>query len=213
MTLSTEHHIYCVDIGSIKNRKFGWAGVSIDSSGNQLSSDMCEDIRKLVDDIAERLNSGTKVSLGFECPLWVPVRDDPKKLTSARSGEGNRPWSAAAGAASLATGLTECAWILQKIRNQAPNAMAFLDWHSYLDSGNGLFVWEAFVAGEAKTGSHTGDAMKAVDAFVDALPSPEQATAVTPTPHTRSLIGASLLWAGWSSELSLLRQPCLVIKA
>ena len=55
--------------------------------------------------------------------------------------------------------------------------------------------------------------MKAVGAFVNALPSPDQANAVTPTPQTRSLIGTSLLWAGWSSELSLLRQLCIVIKA
>ena len=114
---------------------------------------------------------------------------------------------------SLAAGLTECAWILQTIRNRAPNAMAFLDWHSYQDSGNGLFVWEAFVSGKAKKGSHTEDAMKAVGAFLNALSSPEQANAVTPTPQTLSLIGMSLLWAGWSSELSLLRQPCIVIKA
>ena len=206
-------HIYCVDIGSIKSGNFGWAGVSIDSSGNQISCDESEDIWKLVDETAERLNNGAKVALGFECPLWVPVRDDPKELTSARAGDGNRPWSAQAGPMSLAAGLTECAWILQTMRNRAPNAMAFLDWHSYQDSGNGLFVWEAFVSGKAKKGSHTEDAMKAVGAFVNALSSPEQANSVTPTPQTLSLIGMSLLWAGWSSELSLLRQPCIVIKA
>ena len=81
MPLYANDHIYCVDIGSIKGRNFGWAGVSIDSRGNQFSRDECEDIWKLVDEIAERLNNGAKVYLGFECPLWVPVRDDPKELT------------------------------------------------------------------------------------------------------------------------------------
>ena len=90
-------HICCVDIGSITGGNFGWAGVSIDSSGNQISCDESEDIWKLVDETAERLNNGAKVALGFECPLWVPVRDDPKELTSARAGDGNRPWSAQAG--------------------------------------------------------------------------------------------------------------------
>lgn len=213
MPLYANDHIYCVDIGSIRGRNFGWAGVSIDSSGNQFSRDESEDIWKLVDETSEWLNNGAKVSLGFECPLWVPVRDEPKELTSARSGDGNRPWSAHAGPMSLAAGLTECAWILQNIRNKAPNAMAFLDWHSFQDSGNGLFVWEAFVSGKAKKGSHTEDAMKAVGAFVNALPYPEQANSVIPTPQTLSLIGTSLLWAGWSSELSLVRQPCIVIKA
>lgn len=213
MPLHAYHHVYCVDIGSIKRRNFGWAGVSIDESRKQFLWDEGEDICKLVDEIADRLNNGAKVTLGFECPLWVPVRDDPKELTSARRGDGNRAWSASAGATSLAAGLTECAWILQRIRNKAPNAKAFLDWDSYQDSGNGLFIWEAFVSGKAKEGSHTRDAKKAVCAFVYALPSPEESNAVHPSPQTCSLIGTALLWAGWSSELSLLRQPCIVIKA
>ena len=182
MLLYANHHIYCVDIGSIKRRKFGWAGVSVDSSATKFSCGKSEDIWKLVDETADLLNNGGKVSLGFECPLWVPVQNDPKELTSARTGEGNRAWAAQAGATSLATGLPECAWILQKIRDRAPDAMAFLDWQSYQSSGSGLFVWEAFVSGKSKTGSHTEDALKAVGAFVNALPSPEQANAVTPTP-------------------------------
>ena len=213
MPLYAYHHVYCVDIGSIKSHNFGWASVSIDPNGNQSPWDEGEDICKVVDEIADRLNNGAKVTLGFECPLWVPVRDDPKELTSARWGDGNRAWSASAGATSLAVGLTECAWILQRIRDKAPNAKAFLDWDSYQASRNGLFVWEAFISGKATKGSHTGDAKKAVCAFVDALPSPEESNAVHPSTQTRSLIGTALLWAGWSGELSLLRQPCIVIKA
>jgi hypothetical protein len=41
-----------------------------------------------VDAIAADLNAGHHVALGFECPLFVPVSEDPNGLTSARPGEG-----------------------------------------------------------------------------------------------------------------------------
>ena len=205
-------HVYCADIGSIKKGNFGWASVSIYPNGKQYSWDKGEEIQKLADELAHSLNEGTTVALGFECPLWVPVRHSPEKLTLARGGDGNRPWSFGAGVASLAAGLTETAWILQEVRKKSSNANAFLDWHSYQKSENGLFIWEAFVSGKAKTSSHTGDAKVAVRAFVKAIPSLTDANAVHPSQQTRSLIGAALLWAGWSEDLSLLHQPCIVIK-
>ena len=39
-------------------------------------------------------------------------------LTGRRTGEGARPWSAAAGACSLTTGLTESTWLLQQVRSK-----------------------------------------------------------------------------------------------
>ena len=89
---------------------------------------------------------------------------------------------------------------------------AFLDWEAFELAPVGLFIWEAFVAGEAKTGSHQGDAQVAVDAFKDALPDPRQRNALTPGHRVRSLIGGALLWSGWSKDLALLSEPCIVIK-
>jgi hypothetical protein len=46
---------------------------------------------------------------------------------------------------------------------------------AWLDFGveyRGLFLWEAFVTGKAKSKGHVDDARAAVDAFVDALPDP-----------------------------------------
>jgi hypothetical protein len=69
------------------------------------------------------------VALGFECPLFVPLNLQPEALTTARSGEGSRPWSAGAGCGALATGLVQVAWILRKIRQelQAPTPLVFLN--------------------------------------------------------------------------------------
>jgi hypothetical protein len=97
--------IYCADIGSVAQGRFGWARQLVGPARARLAQGT--DIRQLAEAAATDLRRGTSVALGFECPLFVPVPDDPMRLTSARRGEGNRPWSAAAGAGSLAVGLTE----------------------------------------------------------------------------------------------------------
>lgn len=204
--------ICCADIGSVKGGKFGWASLSV-AADEERSSGM--DIQAFADLIGDHLANGKKVALGFECPLWVPVADEPRDLTRARDGEGNRPWSASAGATSLVTGLTEVPWILQRIRQTVPGVEAFLDWEAFERVQSGLFVWEAMVTGQGKKESHESDAMAAVDAFRRALPDPTSPShkALDPTSRTRSLIGAALLWAGWSDDLGLLSRPCVVIRS
>jgi hypothetical protein len=49
-------------------------------------------------------------ALGFEAPMFIPIRADQKRLTAARKGESrmgmpSRPFSASAGATALVTGL------------------------------------------------------------------------------------------------------------
>ena len=201
--------VYCADIGSVKGGKFGWASRC---TGPNPRECLGTDIQQLVTQVACDLNNGKKVALGFECPLWVPVACDPRELTSARCGEGNHPWSAGAGPTSLAAGLTETAWILSGIRRESQHVKAFLDWSQFRAAKNGLFLWEAMVTGENRTGSHEGDAAAAACAFIKALPDPAACNAVTSPHKVRSLIGAALLWAGWSNDLQLLRTPCVVIR-
>ena len=205
-----EMTICCADIGSVAKGNFGWAGLSGDPGRGESSG---SDIRDFTAFVTHSLVAGESVSLGFECPLWIPVANEPEGLTRARPGEGSRPWSAAAGPGSLTTGLAEVAWILDQIRQEAEHTNAFLDWSRFERSKGGLFIWEALVTGKAKAGSHESDAMAAADAFRLALPDPRQRNAVIPTPRTRSLIGAALLWAGWSTDIRLLHTPCLVIHA
>ena len=92
--------VFCADVGSVKRGRFGWA------RGQPQSDDfLLEDsIEKLVQAVADDLRSGALVALGFECPLFVPLRERPEELTSGRRGDGNRPWSAGAGCAVLAVG-------------------------------------------------------------------------------------------------------------
>ena len=202
--------ICCADIGSVAKGTFGWARLAVESDQEARSG---HDIRELSDFVGRTLAAGGKVALGFECPLWVPVADDPRKLTAARKGEQNRAWSAGAGAGSLATGLTEVAWVLERIRRESGDVRAFLEWESFQRAEHGLFVWEALVTGKGKTNSHESDARAAVEAFKDALPDPTTKNALRWPPRTRSLIGAALLWADWSAEIGLLSKPCVVIRS
>jgi hypothetical protein len=191
--------------------KFGWAAAGLD--GRDLESGT--DIRELARRIVTHLDLGAPASVGFECPLFVPLREDPMRLTAARRGDGSRAWSAGAGTGALATGLVEVCWILREVHRELRRQVAcHLDWPTFSDDG-GLFVWEAFVSGGAKPqvegNRHAADAMAAVEAFVDALPDPTAANAVQES-DVISLIGMALLRTGWTRDLESVATPCLVIK-
>lgn len=206
--------IYCADIGSVAKGNFGWARLI----GVQFHRDSC--IVALVDDVASALAKGRKVALGFECPLWAPVSENPRCLTNRRRVDGNRPWSAGAGAAVLATGFTEVPWILREIavrlkERGSPLPSVHLDWSEFQHNHSGLFLWEAFVTGKAKaprsdeTRSHANDALYACRELANHPPGPADKDA---EPRVRSLIGGAILWAGWDTNLDLLHLPCIVVK-
>ena len=75
-----------------------------------------------------------------------------------------------------------------------------------------MFLWEAFVTGDSKAATHVDDAGIAATTFRDCLPDPPAVNAVK-ADSPLSLIGAALLWSGWSSELALLHKRCLAIKS
>jgi hypothetical protein len=201
--------IYCADIGSVANNNFGWARLNCVEAP---TSEVGQDISDFADKIADDLNSNHPVALGFECPLFIPVSDDPELLTAARKGEGNRAWSARAGAGSLVPGLSETVWILIRIQQKILSDIPIhLRWSPFQRSNAGLFLWEAFITGKSKTDTHTGDAKLAVNQFYSYLHDPEAHNAITCS-NPRSLIGAALLQSGLTDDLSLLNKPCLVIR-
>jgi hypothetical protein len=203
--------IYCADIGSVPRNRFGWA------RGDPAAAELERhrggtEIVELADSVAVDVQAGRALAVGFESPLFVPVPEEPLRLGAARRGEGNRSWSAGAGASALASGIVEVAWILRALRRRLPAASAYLDWHAFVAAGNGLFLWEAFVSAGAKARTHVDDATVAVAAFGEALADPIAANAVA-AERPLSLLGAALVWSGWSDDGDLLHAPCLVIKA
>ncbi len=202
--------IHCADIGSVRRGNFGWARLVVDATDSACNTG--SDIHSFADALAADINAGHPVAVGFECPLFVPVPDDPNDLTSARPGEGNRAWSAGAGAGSLATGLTETVWILERVRRRLSTPCAVhTKWKPFQLIG-GLFIWEAFVTDTAKADTHHGDAELAVLGFREALPDPEKQNAIVCGGPVRSLIGGALLQSGWVSDLAWLAEPCVVVR-
>ncbi|OBK45595.1 hypothetical protein A5657_02980 [Mycobacterium kubicae] len=205
--------IYGADIGSVRSGNFGWARLDPEHGDVQVERQDGVKIAALVDAVAYDLDvNGRCVALGFECPLFVPVPDDPLLLGAARVGEGNRPFAGGPGTAALVTGLVQTAWILRELRQRCSKVSAYLDWKQFTGDGQGLFLWEAFVTGKAKAASHVDDALVAATTFRHALPDVLSANAVQ-ADRPLSLLGAALLWSGWSSEVALLHEPCLVIKS
>jgi hypothetical protein len=203
--------VYCADIGSVPRGRFGWArsehrkDIEERPSGGTNISD-------LAGSVTADLAADRPVALGFECPLFVPVPEPPNRLGAQRAGEGNRTWSASAGAGAMATGIVEVAWLLRELRGRVLSTSAYLDWAEFTAAGHGLFLWEAFVSNRAKEATHVQDATDAVDAFQKALPDVMGANAVT-ADAPLSLLGAAMLWSGWGENIDLLHKPCLVIKA
>ncbi|MCP4231655.1 MAG: hypothetical protein GY771_16110 [bacterium] len=202
--------VYCVDVGSIMRHNFGWArGAVVDTRLDLTSS---EDVGDFIVSIVDDLNGGSPVALGFECPLFIPYRDDPLTITKARSFDGNRAWSAAAGANSLVTGLAESAWILKTVKGRLNvDVPPFLSLSDFVEARKGLLLWEAFVSSTMTTGSHSGDAIVGVLGFYRVLARREDFPETDGQP-VYSLIGAALLRTGWTDDISVLEKPCLVVR-
>jgi hypothetical protein len=206
--------VYCADIGSVRTKKFGWAtDAPLAASENNFDTTSIDGLCSAVE---HSLRRKQRVALGFETPLFIPVPAGSKELGRARKGEGDKPWSAGAGAAVIATGMAQTAWILRKLRTALPNEKLYLDWGAFSAARTGLFVWEAFVSGSSKPKAsegnpHVADASAAIAAFRGSI---AEATETPPVnaESPLSLIGAAALWAGWTDDTSVLKaQPVVIL--
>jgi hypothetical protein len=142
--------VYCADVGSIEQGNFGWARRAVPAAAVEEEFGGATEIAELVRAVSADLAAGLPVALGFECPLFVPVPDDPTRLGSARRGEGSRPFSAGAGTGALVTGLVQATWVLAEVRRRRPDDDVFLEWDAFEAAGRGLLLWEAFVTAEER---------------------------------------------------------------
>jgi hypothetical protein len=180
---------FCIDIGapcdSRGRNNFGWAS----NLGGRESSD---DIQELVESLDAQLAVGA-VSLGVEAPIVVPLRDRPEHLTKARAGDGNRAWSAGAGAAATAINLP----ILHFILGRLENARRVVFREGEARGPGDLLVWEAFVSGGAKGEHHEEDARRALAAYLanEGGPQPDQGPML-------NTVASVTLRAGLAADLS-----------
>lgn len=202
--------VWCADIGSVKNKKFGWCRGIEDKERSDFKEGT--DIIEFCLGIAKDLSNGKKVAIGFECPLFVPVSDNPFALTNARQGENDRAWSAGAGCGALATGLTECVFILQEIRKATHEQIKpTFNWDDFRKGESNLLIWEAFISKSSKVLTHSGDAKVAIEAFMRYYPNLAEANAVTAV-NPYNLVAAALLRTGITNDIGMLSESCIVIK-
>jgi hypothetical protein len=106
-------HVLCVDVGG--PTKIGWA----DSEGRNGTG---ANLGEALDGVAALLLAGRRVALGFEAPIWTPVRVELARIIGRRGGVEttyNRAWSAGAGTGALGAALALMPWCLTRIAKGA----------------------------------------------------------------------------------------------
>lgn len=201
-------HVAAIDIGSPEKGRLGWAvrGPKVERCGM--------DIDDCIATLATILKEGP-LALGFEAPMFVPARSVAKELTRARAGEGNRAFSAGAGAGSLVTGLVIVPYVMAGLKARLPAGFgaATMDWRTPPSKPGDLLLFEAFVTKQNKTADtrHVEDALAAIDAFERGARGATPVVSAICESTCMSLLGAALLHSGWTTDLGVLAQPCLVV--
>jgi hypothetical protein len=192
-----------IDVGKPKN--VGWA-----SSENP--TEVHGGFDQAISRLAAHLREEGRATIGFEAPIWTPRRANFDDFTKSRGGVERslrRAWTAPAGACVLACGLGVMPWIFERIARAAPNAKATVNLDRWREHG-GLFVWEAFVTGEAKRATHGEDARAALEAFESRWP--DLKSDVTAEPAVNLAVAAGLA-AGLAFDPGEIQAPSIVIAA
>lgn len=201
--------VYCCDVGSVKKNAFGWAKVST-ADPTRVETDT--NIDNMIAHVGADLREGRKLALGFESPLFIPAAQTLRELSCGRDGDRDRSCFAPAGGYVALLGLHELLYVLART---TPLPRFTLDWLPWRETGTDVLLWEAFVSGKAHTkkGEHCQDAATAAVAFLESLETGFALKVEVRQPRlVFSLAGAALLWAGASTDLSLLSASTLVIK-
>ncbi|SPE28340.1 conserved hypothetical protein [Candidatus Sulfopaludibacter sp. SbA6] len=195
-------HVAVVDIGNLK--KLGWVveGPCVTESGT--------DIDSCIEVLAKAVKSGP-MALGFEAPMFSPYGRNRCELDKARKGEGNRSYSASGGACSLTKGLVIVPYILEGLRCRSKATRPTFKWRGRLSEGD-LLLFEAFVTHVGKSVSHEGCARLALEQFPKGQENRALFESAIEEPCTMNLLGAMLLRMGWTDDLTMLSEPCLVVR-
>ena len=203
-------NVAVIDIGSPRKNNIGWAIVGPQASAGT-------DLDAGVAALAEAVHAGP-LALGFEAPMFVPMRERPETLANARDGERDRAFSASAGASVLVTATVVVPYVLGELRRAVPDAVATLNWRGWPYGGASkreILLFEAFVSHKSSRGSgkrrHVDDAGAAADALHAKLAHGESVESAVTVKRSFSLLGAMMVRTGWTNDVSVLAQPCLVI--
>jgi hypothetical protein len=195
-------HVAVIDIGNLAN--LGWVveGPSVIGSG--------ADIDQFIEALVKAMKMGP-LALGFEAPMFVPYGRNRRGLDKARKNEGDRAFAASGGACALTKGLVIIPYILEALRSRAKSARPTFNWRERLFEGD-LLLFEAFVTHVGKSGSHEDCARLALERFPKGWEERALFRSAIEEPCTLNLLGAMLLRTGWTDDLKMLSEPCLVIR-
>lgn len=202
-------HVAVIDIGK-PGKNLGWAIVGSNPASGT-------DLDEAIDEISNRI-SGGPVALGFEAPLYVPMRNAAADLTKARSGECvggvNRPYSASAGSTVLVIATVVVPYVLRALRSAAPTCIATMNYRSFFSAPAGVLFFEAFVTNQKKShdARHVEDAELAAMYLLQMLEERRSLDSAISEPECLNLLGAMMLRTGWTSDLSVLDAECLVVR-
>ena len=203
---------YACDVGSTQKGNFGWARATPSEQSISGGNSIDDCVKSLRDDFGKKQT----VTIGMECPLFIPIPGNSSELSLGRKGEGNRSTFAPAGGYVATLGLHQMAYILKKVWREG--LIPVFDISKWRGDFRTVLFWEAFVSGNAHARpgkeSHVKDAATAVYSFTKRwrLRNLRSDVSVSPPAEILSLVGCAILWAGWSDDLRLLRQSVLVVK-
>jgi hypothetical protein len=195
-----------IDVGSPKGGKLGWA-ILAPNADPVLGKDLDAFI-----DAMTALGANWPLAIGFEAPLFIPTPAEALKILSGRKGEGSRPWSAGAGATVTTAALAVVTYTLAGLRRGLSQAAASTDFGALPGRPGDTLFFEAFVTAAAKGDGHAHDAFIAAREVRALLGGDRAYRSAIDEPEVFSLLGASLLRTGWSTDLAVLSTPCLVVK-
>ncbi|MFI6007985.1 hypothetical protein ACIBAG_04025 [Streptomyces sp. NPDC051243] len=213
--------VVAVDIGSVRTGSFAWAAVDVPGDTGPLPEALAgygSDPATAVEAVAEALGSGGRAVLALEAPMAVPVPGDWALLGKGRAGEGNRPWSASAGARALGTGLVQGAWMLAELGRRVSGLSVTTQVPRWRRGAARLLLVEAFVSGAGKPvatvlGQHAADAEAAARVVAERLVSGGATDVVCAPQRAFNLLAAQAMWAGLDIRDDELALDVLVVRA
>ena len=195
-------YVLAIDVGKAEN--LGWA----DSEGNRGGYST---LKEQLAYAGAKLAEGKPVALGFEAPIWVPLRDELTTFNKSRGGVEsslNRPWSASAGCTVTAQALALMPLCLNALKSALNGDIPATTVPETWFRNGGLLVWEAFVSGKHKGNDHADDADLAVKAF---LVRGDRLDSDIPYQPAFSMAAAALLATKWAVCSEELTAPSIVI--
>ena len=183
-------NVIVVDIGK-PGANFGWAMVG-DTTGEGTGIDVC------VQPLAAALRNGPP-ALGFEAPMFVPIRTDPKRLTAVCKGDSGKGEAQQAVLRKRRCNRTRD-WaggrvlILGTLRPLVSEATVTLGWRSLLVGPGRRMRFEAFVTDQRKTPDtrHVKDAHLAIATFQRGMRDLATFQSSVEEPIRLSLLGAMI---------------------